>query len=106
MLGVGGRGTGIVQAREIESAVYKNLFWTSSRMSAPPILGGGILDGNSPLGEYTDPEPVSDIVLLTPSVSLVNLSVIPVAWRPPPPVFGVVLAGQFRDPTVFVGMIS
>ena len=45
-------------------------------------------------------------LLLTPGVSLVNLSVIPIAWRPPPPVFGVELAGLFKDPTVFVGMIS
>ena len=44
--------------------------------------------------------------LLTPSVSLVNLSVIPVTWRPPPPVFGVELAGLFKDPAVSVGMIS
>ena len=45
-------------------------------------------------------------LLLTPSVSLVNLSVIPVAWRPPPPVFGVELAGLFKDPSVYVSMIS
>ena len=45
-------------------------------------------------------------LLLTPGVSLVNLSVIPVAWRPPPPVFGVELAGLFKDPAVSVGMIS
>ena len=56
MLGVVGGGTGIVQAQKIESAVYKKLFWTSCRTSAPPILGGGILDGNSPLGECTDPD--------------------------------------------------
>ena len=43
---------------------------------------------------------------MTPGVSLVNLSVIPVAWRPPPPVFGVELAGMFKDPAVSVGMIS
>ena len=41
MLGVGGGGTCIVQAREIESTVYKKLFWTSCRTSAPPVLGGG-----------------------------------------------------------------
>ena len=41
MLGVGGGGTSIVQAREIESAVYKKLFWTSCRTSAPQVLGGG-----------------------------------------------------------------
>ena len=45
-------------------------------------------------------------LLLTPSVSLVNLSVIPVALRPPPLVFGVELAGLFKDPAVSVGMIS
>ena len=61
MLGVGGGGTGIVYARKVESAVYKKLFWTSCRTSALPVLDGGILDGNSPLGEYMDPEPVSDI---------------------------------------------
>ena len=41
MLGVGGGGIGIVQAREIESTVYKKLFWTSCRMSAPSVLSGG-----------------------------------------------------------------
>ena len=45
-------------------------------------------------------------LLLTPGISLVNLSVIPVAWRPPPLVFGVELAGLFKDPAVSVGMIS
>ena len=44
-------------------------------------------------------------LLLTPGVSLVNLSIIPVAWRPPPPVFGVELAGLFKDPAVSVSMI-
>ena len=56
MLGVGGRGTGIVQSQEIGSAVYKKLFWTSCRTSVPPVLGEGNLDGNSPLGECTDPD--------------------------------------------------
>ena len=41
MLGVGGGETDIVQAREIKSAVYKKLFWTSRRTSVPPVLGGG-----------------------------------------------------------------
>ena len=45
-------------------------------------------------------------LLLTPGVSLVNLSVIPVAWWPPPPVFGVELAGLLEDPTASVGMIG
>ena len=34
------------------------------------------------------------------------LSVVPIAWRPPPLVFGVELAGLLEDPTVYVGMIS
>ena len=45
-------------------------------------------------------------LLLTPSVSLVNLSVIPVAWRLPSPVFDIELAGLFKDPTVSVGVIG
>ena len=45
-------------------------------------------------------------LLLTPSIWLVNLSVIPIAWRPPPPVFDVELAGLLEDPTASVGMIS
>ena len=45
-------------------------------------------------------------VLLTPSIWLANLSVVPVAWRPPPLVFGVELAGLLEDPTASVGMIS
>ena len=56
MLGVGGGGTGIVQAQKIESAVTKSYF-------GPPVARlrcqssvGGILDGNSPLGECTDPD--------------------------------------------------
>ena len=44
--------------------------------------------------------------LLTPGIWLVNLSVVPIAWRPPPLVFGVELAGLLEDPTAFVGMIS
>ena len=43
---------------------------------------------------------------LIPGVSLVNLSVIPIAWRLPSPVFGIELAGLFKDPAVSVGMIS
>ena len=35
-----------------------------------------------------------------------NLSVVPVAWRPPPLVFGVELAGLLEDPTTYVGVIS
>ena len=35
-----------------------------------------------------------------------ELSVIPVAWRPPPHVFSVELASLFKDTTVSVGMIS
>ena len=45
-------------------------------------------------------------LLLAPGISLVNLSVVPVAWRPPPLVFGVELADLFKDPAVSVGMIS
>ena len=45
-------------------------------------------------------------MLLTPGIWLVNLSVVPIAWRPPPLVFGVELAGLLEDPTVSVGMIS
>ena len=45
-------------------------------------------------------------LILTPGVSSGNLSVIPVAWRPPPPMFGVELAGLFKDPAVSIGMIS
>ena len=45
-------------------------------------------------------------LLLTPGVSLVNLSVIHVAWRPPPPMLSVELASLFKDPVVSVGMIS
>ena len=61
MLGGGGGGIGIVQAQEIESAVYKNLFGPPVARLRRQSSVGGILDGNSPLGEYTDPEPVSDI---------------------------------------------
>ena len=43
---------------------------------------------------------------MTPSISLVNLSVVPIAWQPPSLVFGVELAGLLEDPTVSVGMIS
>ena len=35
-----------------------------------------------------------------------ELSVVLVAWRPPPLVFGVELAGLLEDPTTSVGMIS
>ena len=45
-------------------------------------------------------------LLLALSISLVNLSVVPVAWRPPPLVFGVELAGLLKYPVVSVGMIS
>ena len=45
-------------------------------------------------------------LLLTPGISLVNLSVVPVAWQPPSLVFGVELAGLLKDPAVSVGMIS
>ena len=45
-------------------------------------------------------------LLLTPGVSLVNLSVIPVAWQLPSLVFSVELAKLFKDPEVSVGMIS
>ena len=45
-------------------------------------------------------------LLLTPVIWLVNLSVVPIAWRPPPLVFGVELAGLLEDPTASVGMIS
>ena len=34
------------------------------------------------------------------------LSVVPIAWRPPPLVFDVELADLLEDPTVSVGMIS
>ena len=44
--------------------------------------------------------------LLTPGISLVNLSVIHVAWQLPPLVFGVELAGLFKDPAVSVSMVS
>ena len=45
-------------------------------------------------------------MFLTPGIVLVRLSVVPVAWRPPPLVFGVELAGLLQDPAVSVGMIS
>ena len=45
-------------------------------------------------------------MLLAPGIWLVNLSVVPIAWRPPPLVFGVELAGLLEDPTTSVGMIS
>ena len=45
-------------------------------------------------------------LLLTPGIWLVNLYVVPIAWRPPPLVFGVELAGLLEDPTASVGMIS
>ena len=45
-------------------------------------------------------------LLLTLGILLVNLSVVPVTWRPPPLVFGAELAGLFKDPAVSVSMIS
>ena len=45
-------------------------------------------------------------LLLAPGIWLVNLSVVPIAWWPPPLVFGVELAGLLEDPTAYVGMIS
>ena len=45
-------------------------------------------------------------LLLTPGIWLVNLSVVPIAWRPPPLVFGVELAGLLEDPTAYIGMIG
>ena len=45
-------------------------------------------------------------LLLTPGIWLVNLSVVPIAWRPPPLVFGIELAGLLENPTTSVGMIS
>ena len=45
-------------------------------------------------------------MLLTPGVWLVNLSVVPIAWRPPPLVFGVELASLLEDPTTSVGMVG
>ena len=45
-------------------------------------------------------------LLLTPGIWLVNPSVVPIAWRPPPLVFGIELAGLLEDPTVYVGVIS
>ena len=46
MLGVGGGGTGIVQAREIESAVYKKLFLDllSHVCAASPRWGESLLE--------------------------------------------------------------
>ena len=43
---------------------------------------------------------------LTSAIWLVTLPVIPVAWRPPPLVFSVELAGLLEDPTTSVGMVS
>ena len=65
-------------------------------------MGGGRRVAISVLG-VVDPqvEAASD-----PGFSLVNLSVIHVAWWPLPPVFGIELAGLFKDPAVSVGMIS
>ena len=65
-------------------------------------MGGGSRVAISVLG-VVDPrvETASD-----PGISLVNLSVVPVAWRPLPLVFGVELAGLFKDPAVSVSMIS
>ena len=45
-------------------------------------------------------------LLLTPDIWLVDLSVVPIAWRPHPFVFGVELAGLLEDPAASVGMIS
>ena len=44
--------------------------------------------------------------LLAPGLALLHLSVVPVAWRPLPLVFGVELAGLFKDLAVSVSMIS
>ena len=41
MLGVGNRGKRAWYRLKRKSAVYKNLFWTSCRASAPPVLGEG-----------------------------------------------------------------
>ena len=45
-------------------------------------------------------------LLLTPGIWLLSLFVIAIAWRPPPLVFGIELAGLLEDPTTSVGMIS
>ena len=45
-------------------------------------------------------------LFLAPGVRLVSRSVVFIAWRPPPLVFGVELACLLEDPTVSVGMIS
>ena len=41
MLGVGNRGKRAWYMLKRKSAVYKSLFWTSCRTSAPPVLGEG-----------------------------------------------------------------
>jgi len=41
MLGVGNRGKRAYYRLGIKSAVYKKLFWTTYRTSAPPDLGEG-----------------------------------------------------------------
>ena len=61
--------------------------------SRTAISAPGLID---PWGEF----------LLTLGIWLVNLSVVPVAWRPPPLVFGVELAGLLKYPAVSIGMIS
>ena len=45
-------------------------------------------------------------LLLTPSISWVSLFVVAVAWRRPPFVFGVELAGLLEDPKDSIGVIS
>ena len=45
-------------------------------------------------------------LLLAPGTWLVSRSVVFTAWRPPPLVFDVELAGLFKDLAVYVSMIS
>ena len=45
-------------------------------------------------------------LLLSAGIWLVNFFVVPIAWRPPPLVFGVELAGLLEDPTAYIGMIG
>ena len=45
-------------------------------------------------------------MLLAPSVRLVRLAIVFIAWWPSPFVFGIKLACLLEDPTVSVGMIS
>ena len=44
--------------------------------------------------------------LLSPRVRWARIFVAVLAWRPFPFMFGVKLAGLFKDPTVYVGMIG